>query len=165
MVTGDEGLTVTTIARQKGIRADEIDLAVDGAALRALFLLLTSQGWTWGETTAPKAWIGAQATTVVFLAIVILQVGNIFACRTERTSAFTLRLISNPFLLWGIAFELVFAAALIYLPVLQPVFGTAALEPVWWLLLGACAPLVFLADEARKLCVRRRAAAEGGSPA
>ena len=37
------------------------------AALGAFFLLLTSHGWTGGETTAPTAWIGAQATTVVFL--------------------------------------------------------------------------------------------------
>ena len=37
---------------------------------------------------------------------------------------------SNPLLLAGIAFELVFAAALIYLPPLQAVFGTAALPRV-----------------------------------
>ena len=49
---------------------------------------------------------------------------------SRRDRAASLRSIgffSNRLLLWGIAFELAFAAALIYLPALQAVFGTAAL--------------------------------------
>ena len=46
-------------------------------------------------------------------------------------------MLSNPLLLWGIAFELAFAAALIYLPPLQPIFGTAALGPGELALLAA----------------------------
>jgi hypothetical protein len=67
------------------------------------------------------------------------------------------------FLLWGMAFELVFAVAIIYVPALQPVFGTAPLDPLCWLLPGARAPLVLLAEETRNLYARRRAAARGGS--
>jgi magnesium-transporting ATPase (P-type) len=36
---------------------------------------------------------------------------------------------SNPLLLWGIAFELVFTAAVVYLPPMHDIFGTAALGP------------------------------------
>lgn len=53
----------------------------------------------------------------------------------------------------GIAFELVFAAALIYLPALQSVFGTRALGLPELALLLTFPPIVWGADE-----LRRRAA-------
>jgi P-type Ca2+ transporter type 2C len=127
--------------------------------LSAFFLYLFSTGWSWGQSAAPTQHVHQEATTIVFLGIVLLQVGNAFACRTERVSAFRIGLLGNRFLLWGIAFELVFAAALIYLPFLQPLFGTAAVQAKWWLYLLAFVPLIFLAEEARKAIARRRAAA------
>ncbi len=42
---------------------------------------------------------------------------------------------SNPLLLWGIAFELVFLAFLLYVPPVAEVFGTAPLSWEWLLLL------------------------------
>jgi magnesium-transporting ATPase (P-type) len=125
--------------------------------LSAFFLFLSSTGWSWGQPAAPSQHAHQEATTIVFLGIVLLQIGNAFACRTERVSVFRIGLLGNRFLLWGIAFELVFAAALIYLPLLQPLFGTAAVQATWWLYLLAFVPVIFLAEEARKALVRRRA--------
>ena len=65
-----------------------------------------------------------RATTMTFAGIVACQVGTAVAARTERASLRSVGLFTNPMLLWGIAFELVFAAALIYVPPLQDVFGT-----------------------------------------
>jgi magnesium-transporting ATPase (P-type) len=56
--------------------------------------------------------IATDASTIVFLGIVVMQVGNAFACRTERVSVFRIGIFGNRFLLWGVAFELAFAAAL-----------------------------------------------------
>ncbi len=54
---------------------------------------------------------------------------------------------TNRLLLGGIAFELVFAAGVIYLPPLQTMFGTAAL-PAWVIALMLPMPvLVWGADE------------------
>ena len=39
----------------------------------------------------------------------------------------TIGVFSNRLLLWGIAFEIALAAAVVYLPPLQDVFGTGAL--------------------------------------
>jgi P-type Ca2+ transporter type 2C len=121
------------------------------------FGLLLSAGWSWGQSAAPSALVGAQATTVVFLGIVIMQVANALACRTERASVFGLGLFSNRLLLFGIAFELLLAAALIYTPFLQPVFDTAPLGATWWVVLATVSPLILLAEEARKRYVRRHA--------
>ena len=124
--------------------------------LTAFFAFLFQHGWHWGDHGAPNAAIGAGASTVVFLGIVILQVGNAFACRTERASAFARGLLSNRFLLLGVVCELLFAAALIYIAPFQALFGTAAIDPRWWLVLAAFIGPVFVAEETRKLLLRRK---------
>lgn len=58
------------------------------------------------------------ATTATFVAIVAwAQAGTAMAARSDRSSLRGIGLLTNPMLLWGIAFELVFTAALVYLPV------------------------------------------------
>ena len=106
-----------------------------------------------------------QATTASFAAIVACQIGTAFAARTQHSALRTVGLFSNPLLLGGIAFELLFAAAVIYLPPLQVVFGTAALPP--WVL-GALVPmpvLVWGVDEAFRALRRRSENPEGPASA
>jgi potassium/sodium efflux P-type ATPase len=126
--------------------------------LSAFFLFLHSEGWSWGQSAAPTQAAGVEASTIVFLGIVLMQVGNAFACRTERVSVFRIGMFGNRFLLWGIAFEITFAAALIYVPFLQSLFGTGPVAAIWWLYLLAFVPVIFLAEEGRKAIVRRRSA-------
>ncbi|MEW6544701.1 MAG: cation-transporting P-type ATPase [Nitrospirota bacterium] len=124
-------------------------------AMAAFFWFLLAQGWTWG---APLAWtdpLYRQATTVTLAAIVIAQVANVFACRSERGSVFGLGLLSNPFILWGIAVELALLALIVYTPIGNAIFGTGPL-PAWvWppLMLGSACLL--LAEEIRKVLVRK----------
>jgi magnesium-transporting ATPase (P-type) len=132
-----------------------LGLITAAVVLGGFFLLLSSNGWRWGESNAPSDLVGDRATTVVFLGIVVMQIGTVFACRVERASALTIGLFTNRFLLVAIAAELVFAAALIYVPFLQPIFGTASLAWYWWVFPAAFVPVVFFADESRKLLVRR----------
>ena len=96
----------------------------------AYLLVLTRGGWSPGEPTGPGTalhHVYLQATTITFTGIVACQVGTAFAARTERSSLASVGVLSNPRLLGGIAFELVFTAAVVYLPPLQDVFGTAGL--------------------------------------
>lgn len=85
---------------------------------------------------------------MTFAAIVAFQVGVAMAARTESASLFSVGLRSNPLLLWGIAFELTFTAAVIYAPPLQAVFGTAALTPDQLLMLLPFPFVVWGVDEA-----------------
>jgi magnesium-transporting ATPase (P-type) len=101
-------------------------------------------GWHLGAPTgtgSPLHHVYRQATSVTFAGIVSCQVGTAFAARTERASLFSVGLWTNPMLLWGIAFELAFTAAVIYVPPLQSVFGTAALTPAQ---LAVIAPFPFI---------------------
>ena len=79
--------------------------------------------------------------------IVACQVGTAFAARTEHASTRAVGWTSNPRLLLGIAFELVFAAALIYLPPLQHVFGTRPLGLPELALLATFPVIVWGRDE------------------
>jgi calcium-translocating P-type ATPase len=77
----------------------------------------------------------------------------------DLTGPGTLRQVgvfTNKLLLAGIAVALAFAAALVYVPVLQGFFGTAALSPGQ---LATVAPFPFIvwgADEIRRALIRRR---------
>ena len=69
------------------------------------------------------------------------------AARTERTSLLRIGLLTNPRLLWGIAFELAFTAALIYLPIANDVMRTAPLPWTTLLLLLPFPLVVWGVDE------------------
>jgi calcium-translocating P-type ATPase len=117
-----------------------------------LFVLLRA-GWHPGDATGAgtplhDAWL--RATTMSFAGIVACQVGTAFASRVEHGSSRAIGFTSNRLLLWGIAFELVFAGALIYMPPLQSVFGTRALGLPELALLLTFPPIVWGADELRR---------------
>src|SRR6476469_1227524 len=103
--------------------------------------------------TATEMAIYHQATTMTLAAIVACQVGNVFACRSERTSIFRLGFFSNRLIWLGIAVEWVLILSIIYFPPLQKVFATAPLSPWQWSLLIFCPPLILMADEIRKKIV------------
>ena len=70
-------------------------------------------------------------------------------------------LTSNRMLLWGVAFEVVFAAALVGLQPLRDVFGTAVPEPAQLALLIPFPIVVWGTDELSR--ARRRRVADGGT--
>ncbi|MEO3798177.1 cation-transporting P-type ATPase [Nonomuraea sp. B10E15] len=130
-------------------------------AMAAFFYVLWRAGWHPGDPTGPghplhHAYL--TATTATFAGLVTCQVGTAFAARTDHASLRQVGLTSNPLLLGGIAFELAFTAALIYVPPLQHMFGTAAL-PLDVLALIAVFPLVVWGtDELRRWALRRHPA-------
>ncbi|SDZ17527.1 Cation transporting ATPase, C-terminus [Saccharopolyspora shandongensis] len=97
-----------------------------------------------------------QATTTSFVAIVFFQLGTAL---TARTALRRVGLATNRLLLAGCAFEILFAAAIIYLPPLQAVFGTAP-PPGWAYALMLSFPvLVWGADEFYRYRGRTRSTA------
>ena len=127
-----------------------------GIAMAAFFWFLYASGWTWGT---PLAWtepLYRQATTVTFAAIVVAQVANVFACRSEHVSAFRLGFLTNPFILLGILVELSLLLLLVYTPIGHLALGTEPLPSWTWgpLILGGAGLL--LAEELRKFVMARR---------
>ena len=137
---------------------------VSAALVMGAFLLtLLRAGWRPGMATGPGAALHhayLQATTMTFAGIVGCQIGTAFAARTDRASLFSVGVWSNPMLLWGIAFELVFTAAVIYVPLAQDIFGTSGLALTQLAVLLPFPLFVWGADELNRLRERRRAAAD-----
>ena len=103
------------------------------SAWRRWFLwVLLAGGWSWGADVSPGSPLRGlyeQATTMAFAGIVVCQVGTAMAARTDRVSLFRIGFGSNRLLLAGMAFELLVAAAAIYLPPANALLNTVPLAP------------------------------------
>ncbi|ORA20483.1 magnesium-transporting ATPase [Mycobacterium angelicum] len=133
---------------------------VSAVAVMAAFLaVLLHGGWHPAAPTGvgtPLHRTYLQATTMSFAAIVACQVGTALASRTAWASLKSVGFMTNRLVLSGIAFELIFAAAVIYLPPLQCVFDTAAPDP-WMLLMLVPMPwAVWGVDEIYRWRLRRQ---------
>ena len=151
---GDNVIDGPMLARAWGLLGSVSAVLVLGV----FFWTLTAGGWHPGAVTGPgdpmhHAWV--QATTMSFLGIVACQIGTAFAARTQYASLRSVGLFTNRLLLWGIAFEIVFAALVVTVPALQFVFGTT-LPPLLPLISLAAFPfIVWGADELLRLGLRR----------
>ncbi|HET6481575.1 MAG TPA: cation-translocating P-type ATPase C-terminal domain-containing protein [Actinoplanes sp.] len=134
--------------------------------LAGFFGVLWHAGWHPGDpvgtgTALHHAYL--QATTMTFAGIVACQIGTAFAARTDHTSLRSVGLWTNKLLLAGITFELLFAAALIYFPPLQAIFGTTGLSAAQLLFLLPMPLLVWGADELYRALRRRGRSRPHGS--
>jgi magnesium-transporting ATPase (P-type) len=117
-----------------------------------LFVLLDA-GWSPGDPTGVGSSFHSDylaATTMTFAGITACQVGTAFATRTTTASLRKIGPLSNRLLLCGIVFELVLAAAIVYLPPLQDLFATASLGWRELLILALFPPIVWGSDELRR---------------
>jgi sodium/potassium-transporting ATPase subunit alpha len=124
--------------------------------LFAYFYVLVRGGWQWDMALPANSILAHQASTATFLGIVILQIGNVFACRSSRESIFKLGFFSNKLIIIGIAAEVLLSVFIIYHPLGNSIFGTAPLGLDVWLILIPFSIGLLLAEELRKIYVRRR---------
>jgi calcium-translocating P-type ATPase len=131
------------------------------------FLVLLTAGWSPGDGTGagtPLHHAYLQATTMTWAGIVACQMGAAFAVRTSRASLREVGVFSNPQLLRGVAFALLFAAAIIYVPALQSIFHTAALGPRDLVVLAGFPVIVWGSDELWRWRARRHTPAPARHP-
>jgi P-type Ca2+ transporter type 2C len=69
-----------------------------------------------------------KAQTMTFLTICFFELFQAFACRSTIESSFKVGLFKNKWLLGAVGLSGVIALAVVYLPVLQPLFGTVSLS-------------------------------------
>lgn len=160
---GEGVITAGMFARAWGVLGAISAVLVMGA----FFLVLHQAGWHPGDETgagSPLHHGYQQASTVAWLGIVSSQIGAGFAARTNRASLRSIGVFSNRWLLAGIAASVAFAGAVVYVPALQSVFGTAALSPGQVLLVVPFPFAVWAADELLRAAGRRRSAPQPFAP-
>ena len=125
------------------------------AVLIIYYFVLYRGGWKPGMQLEPDDTtflnpLHLKAATMVFLGIVVMQIANIFACRSEKYSALKLGFFNNKLILVGIFFELIFACVIVYVPFAQRIFNTIGLGWKDWGILFVFMLIIFLIEELRK---------------
>ena len=110
--------------------------------------------WQFGPGVVSSP-IYLKGVTMMFAGIVVAQVGNVLACRTSKQSILKTSLRTNRWIFFGIIAQLGILSVLIYVPLMQGIFGTVALGWMDWVFLLSLAVIVVLADEIRKLFSRK----------
>jgi len=131
---------------------------VEAAASMALLPVGAALFFGWPESPLPISG-SAKATlsTMVFAAIVLMQMANAFECRSNPASIFSIGALSNRLLVGAVAIEALVLLVFVYLPPMQRVLGHHSLDLGQWLPV-LITPLVLLgAEEIRKAVVRGRA--------
>ena len=126
------------------------------AAMAGFYWMNMINGYSIDSPAQPGTEVYVMATTMTLVTIVICQIGNVFVCRTERSSSLKRSLKTNIMIPRGIFIEILIILSLVYLPFLQPAFGTASLSLEHWLFPLIFAPIILLADEFRILIFRQR---------
>jgi P-type Ca2+ transporter type 2C len=146
----DRLLSASRLARAYGF------LGVIEAALSlgAFFWTYRVAGWRPGLPMTASGDLYRRATTMTLAGIVATQVGNVFACRTDRESVFRVGLLANRVVLGSIAAEVAILMALILVPPFPHVFGLAPLAFAEWGILLLFPPAILLLEEGRKWIVR-----------
>ena len=124
-------------------------------SLGGFFWVYALAGWHPGEPLPAGGALYTRATTMTFAGIVAAQIGNVFACRTQRESVLRVGLFGNRLVLAGIAAELAILLALVHVPFLARTFGFAPLRPGEWGVLLLYPPILLGLEELRKAWVRR----------
>ena len=126
------------------------------AAMAAFFFVLRGAGWRYGQELAFNDPLYRQATTACLAAIVVLQIVNVFLCRSSVRSVFSTGLLGNPLILWGVLLEMALVLFASYTPWGNAALGTAPLPARVWLFFLPFALAMVVLEELRKWVGRRR---------
>jgi sodium/potassium-transporting ATPase subunit alpha len=125
------------------------------AAMAAFFFVLNNAGWRYGEMLSPLDPLYLQATTATLTAIIVMQVMNVFLCRSGRESLFSLGLFDNKLILAGVAAEIALILFIDYTPWGNLAFGTAPIGLNVWLFIIPFAFAMLALEEVRKWVTRK----------
>jgi magnesium-transporting ATPase (P-type) len=121
----------------------------------AFLASLMAGGWSPGEPFPDGAPLLA-ASGATFMAVVIAQTANAFACRSATRWPGALGWFSNRLLVMGASIELAISAAFILVPVVASVLGHAPPPAVGWSVAFLSAGVVLAVDAADKALRARR---------
>lgn len=129
---------------------------LEALALMSIFLLLLHQGgWRYGQVLDAANPLYLYATTASLGCIVLLQVVNVFICRSPTRSLRDTGLFGNPLILLGVLVEFGSIGLIAYTPLGNAFFGTAPVSPADWLWVVPFAAALLVVEELRKAWRRR----------
>jgi magnesium-transporting ATPase (P-type) len=120
---------------------------VEAAASMAMLPLGAALFFSWPDVPLPTEGVSKETlSTMVFAAIVCMQMANAFECRSTPASLFAIGPLGNRLLLAAVATEALALAAFVYVPVIADALSQQPLTALQWLPVLAT-PFVLLAAE------------------
>jgi calcium-translocating P-type ATPase len=126
------------------------------AGMAAFFFVLNRAGWHYGTELGALDPVYLHATTACLSAIVVMQIVNVFLCRSATRSAFSTGMRGNALITLGVLSEVAILAAINYAPWANAILGTAPIVGAVWGFIAPFAAGMFALEELRKWAVRSR---------
>jgi Ca2+-transporting ATPase len=123
-----------------------IGIVVQTVAISVAVLIAFQVGLTDGE---------AHARTMAFATLSISELLRAYTSRSERYSLWAIGVFTNKWMQWAVVASLVILLAIIYVPVLDPIFGTTFLTLEDWIVMVPLILIPSVAAEINKLVLRR----------
>lgn len=98
------------------------------AAMTVFFFVLNGAGWQYGQNLAVQDPLYLQATTACLSTIIIMQVINVFLCRSNVRSVFSTGFAGNALIITGVIVEIIILLVINYTTWLDTLLGTSPLE-------------------------------------
>jgi len=129
--------------------------AIEAAiAMAAFFFVLHGAGWRYGQVLAMRNPLYMRATTACLSAIVMLQIVNVFLCRSSTRSILSTGIFGNALIWGGVLVEIALVALIGYTQLGNSIFGTAPIDGRAWMFILPFAAVMLLAEETRKWIAR-----------
>jgi sodium/potassium-transporting ATPase subunit alpha len=124
------------------------------ASMAAFFFVLNGGGWKYGHNLATYDPLYLQATTACLSAIVVMQIVNVFLCRSNIRSVVSINLLSNRLIVFGVLLEVALILLIDYSYWGNSLLGTAPIDKKVWLFVLPFAVGLLILEEFRKWFVR-----------
>ncbi len=125
------------------------------AAMAAYFFVLIGGGWHFGESLAPTDQLYRSATTACLSTIIVMQIVNVFLCRSSIRSVFSASPFDNGLIVSGVGLEVALLLLINYTFLGNMILDTAPVPPELWLFVIPLAVAMLVLEEARKWVVRK----------
>lgn len=132
------------------------------AAMAAFFFVLHTAGWTYGTNLSAQDPLYLEATTACLSAIIVMQIVNVFLCRSASRSLLATGLLGNRLIIWGVMLEVAMVLLINYTPWGNLLLSTSPVAGAVWLFIMPFAAGLLALEELRKWLVRRRQTAVEG---
>ena len=123
-----------------------IGIAVQTVAISIAVLAAFQIGMETGET---------HARSMAFATLSISELLRAYTSRSERYSLWAIGVFTNKWMQWAVLSSLVILLGIIYLPFLQPIFGTTSLTAQDWLIMLPLILVPSVAAEINKWVLRK----------
>jgi len=125
-------------------------------AMTAFFFVLNSAGWKYGQSLSVHDPLYLQATTACLSAIIVMQIVNVFLCRSSTRSVFLTGILGNSLIIYGVITEIALLLLINFTSWGNALLGTAGIGLNVWLFIIPFGAVMLMLEELRKWIVRKR---------